>query len=313
MMLVDGFRIDIVTREEHSHPSSVTKLPIESGGDTSDHNREENDIVSIDGIVSDSPIGDVEALRTLDGDGVKPSDEARAKFLELRAAGRPITIVTKFGVYESMAVVDFTPRATAEEVGGLFFTMKFEKQRITKVERVAVASPGLDDTHNLGNRPTKPIKLESNARTLTSGEFWIDNDCEVYIRGTPGIDVQDGPGSEQRGLRRYSVWRKSSRYNAKTKKYDLTKGPLRDGFNGTDEQIKAHVIGLTSQQRRDLIPPTIKPAMTKGGITKKAVDESAANNATRNDRLRVDDAGNVGTYSPSDPKWKTTKPFVRKP
>lgn len=304
MIIVDGYQIDMSVKEDHEFPSEVTKLPIESGSDVSDHNREKNDELNIEGIVSDSPIGDIESVRNLDGASAKPSEEARAKFLLLRSTKKAVTVVTSSGVYESMALVNFKSSISKEAFGGLHFTLKFEKQRLVVVERVAVAR--LQPTGSGGNKPPKEVVLQSDWVTHDRySDMWIDPALTVYVKGVGGVDVpHENPGGQ---LVKFNVWRRSCKYNEKTKKYETTKGPLKTGIMGTDDFLKDYVIKITPEQRRALIPNPGKADTTRN--TKK---DLAQREASRNEKLRVLPNGDVGVIDKADPRWKDSKPFVKK-
>lgn len=284
MIVIDGYTIDAAIREEHSHPSTVTKLPIEDGSDTSDHNRIENDTFTVEGIVSDTPIGAVEALRNLDG-ATKPSDECRAHLLELRDRRRPITVVSSRAVYESMAMIGFTSRDSAEETGGFFFTATFEKQRISVVARVKVAVPRANAEDNLGNRPRKPYNYGQNVFVHLDG-FWIDPDLTVGVKGIVGVDISESAGSgivgSSLGLTNFEVWRKSQTYDHEVGKNTFTKAALRDGFMGTDEEIRHYVAALTPRLRKGLFP-----ARHRMSIENEAKERAFAKSAL--DRVRKTD------------------------
>ena len=114
------------------------------------------------------------------------------------------------------------------------------------------------------------------------------------------MDVADRAGSGD-SLITFQPWRKSARWDDKKRCYVVEKGPLRDGFNGSDDAVKAHVISLTAEKRRALFPPSGKFAPSKPvGV------------AERNRKLRVDDKGNVAVMSPSQPGYEKTKPYVVK-
>src|SRR5688572_23142146 len=105
-ILIDGFPIDATLDEVHTHESEVTVYPTESGSNLTDHIRPLPIVVQIQGVVSDTPVGDMEILRDLEGEGEnqRPSEAARLHLMDVRDRRQPVTIVTALRTYENMAM-----------------------------------------------------------------------------------------------------------------------------------------------------------------------------------------------------------------
>ena len=53
---LDGFQIDCTLSESHSYDAEITEFPVEKGADISDHRHTRPVVLSISGIISDSPL-----------------------------------------------------------------------------------------------------------------------------------------------------------------------------------------------------------------------------------------------------------------
>ena len=162
-----SYLMDLALSEEFSFPGEATKFPVERGVDFTDHIRELPDEITLECIVSDTPIGEVATDSTRQPvtgpDGVTstalPSAEALQRMRELKALGQPIRVETTLGVFTSMAFLelnttldkDKSPGRTIPGVtepgaespaavrpGALFFTAKFRKLVLVTNKRTKV-------------------------------------------------------------------------------------------------------------------------------------------------------------------------------
>jgi len=221
MILIDGFPYDVSLTESHERKSETTRFPVEEGSDLSDHVRNLNIIISISGVVSDTPIGEMELLRELDGGAAqRPSDEARARLIALRDERRNTTIVTSAGVYENVVMTSFVEKQGPEFTNGLFFDCTFEQRRIVTSARasVRVAVPRVASKTSRGPQPLQVSKMK-DAMVMCN-----DIDCVWF---DPDV----------------GAWRKSAHFSEKGNSgWVYVKGPLAfDGFKGTDAEIRNHV------------------------------------------------------------------------
>lgn len=144
-------------KESFSFPGEVTKYPVEEGADITDHIRDMPEQITLECIVSDSPIGDIanDPTRQIaagpDGNTPLPSADALAKLRDLKAARKPFPVETSLGVFAMMAFLDLQvdvdaakspgnadPDPNKARAGGLFFTAKFERVRIVSNKRTKV-------------------------------------------------------------------------------------------------------------------------------------------------------------------------------
>lgn len=170
---IDGYRVDLSIKEEHTFSSETTEHAVESGGDISDHIRDLPDEITMDCVVSDTPVGDIATVRdasnvVLDGDAaddvVLPSEEAYAHLQRIRAEKRLVTVETSLGTFKDMALVLLTVPREAATTGGLFFSCTFKHIRIEENRRFAsvASAPGGQKKKDLGGKtpPEMVIKYE---------------------------------------------------------------------------------------------------------------------------------------------------------
>jgi hypothetical protein len=154
MILIDGFEIDAVLRENHEYESTVTDYPLDEGSDASDHVINKPVTITLDSVVSDTPIG---ALADRRGTDTLPSSDAIAKLRRIRAARQPIVIVTTKGVYSSVVMQSLRIPVDANTGAALAFTAVFKQLYITETARttVKVAVPRVKAKTKKGSKPTK--------------------------------------------------------------------------------------------------------------------------------------------------------------
>jgi hypothetical protein len=162
-----SYLMDLAMSEEFSFPGEATKFPVEQGVEFTDHIRELPDEITLECIVSDTPIGAVatdpsrQPVTGPDGtiSTALPSAEALQRMRELKAARQPVRIETTLGVFTSMAFIDLsttinkdkspgrsTPgvtepgaeRPATVQPGALFFTAKFRKSVLVTNKRTKV-------------------------------------------------------------------------------------------------------------------------------------------------------------------------------
>lgn len=148
MIKIDGFVMDLAISEEIVFPGEATKYPAEVGSEFSDHIRDLPPEVTLECIVSDSPIGDIAnnpSRESADGENPLPSADALAKLREMKSRRRPVTIETSIGVFDSMACTEISvpvdkekSPGTKDRAGALFFTAKFQKITIVTNRRARV-------------------------------------------------------------------------------------------------------------------------------------------------------------------------------
>lgn len=153
-VLIDGFLIDVAIQEVHEYPSEVTSHPVEDGADVTDHIRNRPITVSLQGVVSDTPIGSVANEREADS---LPSDDALAKLEQVRAAREPVTITSSLGSFQNMALQTLSVPTNASTGDALRFRAVFTQIELVTNERttIRVEPARAQKKRRRGRKPTK--------------------------------------------------------------------------------------------------------------------------------------------------------------
>ena len=155
-IFIDDFEIDATISETHQFDSDVTDHPVESGADVTDNVRVKPIIVTINGIVRDSPLGEMASVRQNLGPGVGnlPSDDFIAKVLGIRDAREPVSISTTLQTYDDMVLQSLTVPRDSKTGRAAVFTAVFKQVIFVKTDRslVRVATPPAQGKTNLGNK-----------------------------------------------------------------------------------------------------------------------------------------------------------------
>lgn len=123
--------IDCLLSDNHNFDSEVTEFPVESGATISDNIRNKPLVVTMDCLVSNTPIGLVATLRD---ENTVPADTAYAALLRVRDARKPVTIGTSLSTYRNMALQNLTIPRESGRGDELRFTVTW-KQIETIVNR----------------------------------------------------------------------------------------------------------------------------------------------------------------------------------
>lgn len=132
---IDGFVIDLAVSVEANGDAEATQFPVERGAPSSDHVINKPWTLSVEWMVSDTPIGDVYDQRPA---GTTPSVEARAFLEELQASKRAFVVEHGGRRWEDQVFTSLNFAEDADKSGGLFGTAVFQTLNIVDVRRVVV-------------------------------------------------------------------------------------------------------------------------------------------------------------------------------
>lgn len=110
---------DTMVNEEHRFSSRVTYFPVESGTSVSDHIINQPDIVSLSGIVSDTPLG-----------LLAPFNRSIAAFnalIQIHERRQIVDVVTGIKVYKNMAITSLNVPRTVKSGQTLTFNIELQK------------------------------------------------------------------------------------------------------------------------------------------------------------------------------------------
>ena len=154
---IAGIEVDATITERHSHRAQATRFPVEVGAEITDHVHQLPDSISIDGIISDTPIG------VIDGIAAEP-ERAQARYNELLRAkedGETVDVVTALRSYENMVFEALEVRRDSNTGKAIGFTATLTEVRFAVAERVAftpqtAAAPRAAASKNAGPAATTP-------------------------------------------------------------------------------------------------------------------------------------------------------------
>ena len=174
--MIGGFEIDIFSSEEHSVESDVTEHLVESGSIMTDHVRRKPRMLSIEGVVSDTPHGDLRDRRSTD---TLPSEDFRLYMDEIQGEGTQIVVITSVRVYENVVLKSFSETVNAQTGKSIRFKATFQQILIVETERASIrtAMPRAKRKVNLGNKPVKQFKISeiwgpSSATEENNSSLW---------------------------------------------------------------------------------------------------------------------------------------------
>lgn len=163
---VGVIELDCTLSASHSYKVEATKHPVERGAKITDHLRPEPDVVTIDGLVSDTPVSRSQQTRavqaaggTLQTTATQPAlfgvpgyaKEALAKLIAIKDGGILVTLATELRTYTDMAITSLEIPRDATVGESLRFTAVFEKIVIVE-SKVTQLRPATDPRANAKSR-----------------------------------------------------------------------------------------------------------------------------------------------------------------
>lgn len=123
---IDTLKIDVTRVETHTFANEVTDHPVEEGANVSDHSRPRPYTVTMECLISDTPLAD-----RSDGDST-PRIAAFQKLRDLHETGAIVTIVTSLATYKDMAIESISIPRDAKGREALQFSVSFKHVRTVR-------------------------------------------------------------------------------------------------------------------------------------------------------------------------------------
>lgn len=186
---IDGFLIDAIISENHELDNEVTEYPVESGADITDNVRPKPLVVTMECLITNTPIGAMAGIRKKDGQigevitstgagsdvsDHTPTDDCYQHLKQIRDKREPVKIVTTLETYDNMVLRSLSiPRATGRG-DELRFTAEFQQvQIVSNTRSTRTAIPTAKGNRTVSSKPkptgngTQPVKqLFVNALTM---------------------------------------------------------------------------------------------------------------------------------------------------
>lgn len=186
---IGGIVIDATVRESHDGTADITENPVEEGAKITDHVQVNSDELTIEGVITDTPLGFpvigniqniINSVTSIFGKTSRSID-AFNQLVTLKEQREPFTVYTGLKRYESMVIASLSVQRDKDVGKAIAFNCVMRKIRIVssqtgvssnlssgkkinsiagldvgKETRTDVSSLG-QSTQNLGNRVTKTV------------------------------------------------------------------------------------------------------------------------------------------------------------
>lgn len=174
--------IDVTLSEEHTFESDITDYPVESGGTISDNIRPKPITVTIEGLVTNTPLDPMRTQRGDEDQAAKSAQTAFAYLMGVYTKRDTVTLRTSLGTFKKMGLASLTVPRSKEIGDALRFNARFQQIMVVTNARVRTATRNTGGKRKLG---TKPLTLKDEKLVewrkgvvYSGGEFF-------YIGGSP--------------------------------------------------------------------------------------------------------------------------------
>ena len=172
---IGNVTVDASVSEVHNAASEISTNPIEDGADITDHVRNLPLSMTMQGIISDTPItfaliDNIYGLSKVFGKTSRSQDEY-AKILKLRDSREPFDVVTGLRVYKNMILKNFQVNRTAQTGKSISFTAELQQIEIVKTKNVEVELKAKVDKGKKTSDvvpPSSPLSADSDVVTGTT-------------------------------------------------------------------------------------------------------------------------------------------------
>jgi hypothetical protein len=174
---VIGLELDATILESPQFTATATRSDVETGVDITDHVELDPQQLSIQGIVSNTPVSFLGGL-IISGD---PAQDALNFLLDLYRNREPFDFVGGLQVYSNMVITSFNPSRTPQTGKALQFTMTMQQIRIVDSEVVEAVNFDEDvehsagDSQSLGTQSTEAATAKSVQQSESVLLRWFPN------------------------------------------------------------------------------------------------------------------------------------------
>lgn len=197
LILVPGktlIELDALISATHQDDVEVTDHPVEKGANITDHARRKPPTVTLEGLVSNTPVNRTQQTRTLnllggvtivsntDADspaGVQGISEETYQKLQALAEDRPlVTVATPRRTHKNMILTSLTAPEDSRTGDALRFTATFKNVRFAEVRRKEIVTkkePKARGKVATGKQVAKPATPEQERSLLHQGSGGADN------------------------------------------------------------------------------------------------------------------------------------------
>lgn len=175
---VGGIELDSVLLEDHTGAVSLTKNPVEAGADITDHAIVQPDVITIRGVITDTPLGTaaigqiINTVTNLFGasnsSNLTRSQQAYAAFVELKNQAEPLEIDTKLKTYSNMIITSLNTSQDKDSSRALYINLTLEEVILTESETISLGEDDVfSDVSKTASSVVEKGKQEVNSVTET--------------------------------------------------------------------------------------------------------------------------------------------------
>lgn len=211
LVMIANYLIDCSLNEEHAFESEVTDYPVESGSNITDNVRPKPIVVTMECLVSNTPIGFLAEARHPNREGAtnpsEPADDCYELLQKIRDDRQPVSIRTSLRTFDNMVLKSLSVPRAPNRGDALRFTATFQQIQIVTNKRTRrVAVPGGGKKVDKGQQPIAikdlpgipVISFAQSARatvTKSLGAPILSTEEEnTFSAGKQGTRARDGRG-----------------------------------------------------------------------------------------------------------------------
>ena len=188
---IGSVQLDSVLLEEHEGFVSITKNPVESGADITDHAIVQPDILSIKGLVTDSPLGlaalgqIIDSITNLFGTSTSSnltrSQQAYRALEVLKNNAEPIDVTTRLKTYSNMMITSLSTSQDKDTSQIVILDITLEEIIITESSTTDIGESDLfpsvnktgSTTVDRGRQEVKKLSDSTSSSILNTIGDWL--------------------------------------------------------------------------------------------------------------------------------------------
>ena len=157
--------MDATIKVGHKSTSTVTRHPVEEGADIADHTRPEPDSISVEAVVSNTPMTPEQVARFDAAGGGKYAEGVYEQLLGFKETGTLCTVTTSKRTYRSMVLSAVNLDETVKNAGAVAMSLMFEHIIVVKNKLTRTTTAKDRRAHRKGAKgkqtPKDPKKKQS--------------------------------------------------------------------------------------------------------------------------------------------------------
>lgn len=163
---IDTLEIDVVLSESHSADADATDHPVEQGVNITDHVRVKPETLTIEGLISNTPIPTAARAEKeqIWGDP-GPAETARDTLTRLKNNGDLLTVITKLRTYTNMVITSLSFPRDSKTGNALKFSVTLKNVVVVRSETVKVNTT-YKKKKDLGNQQPKKADEKTRGKSL---------------------------------------------------------------------------------------------------------------------------------------------------